>query len=242
MWIGFWDGTSSSGTHEGQSQTWRDALYVSGKAFSLFCVIVIMYSSFLLFYSLFKVCNYRSSFFSDVDNHFRTVHENTKDLLCPFCLKVLRSGHMYMQHYMRHQVSVSRNVCVFYLNFVGKRFSLLLFYYHIVLHLCTRQMILSKASYSGFKACSLSVCVFPGNWTYDLGAASVMLYLLSYRNTLMNPRLYVMSVWHALGQGFICFFVYGFGAWDFADIKSAHWLSLQGWIDSVVCRTPWCNI
>ncbi|XP_050971141.1 zinc finger protein 280C isoform X2 [Labeo rohita] len=50
-----------------------------------------------------QVCNYRSSFFSDVDNHFRTVHENTKDLLCPFCLKVLRSGHMYMQHYMRHQ-------------------------------------------------------------------------------------------------------------------------------------------
>nr|XP_684543.3 zinc finger protein 280C isoform X2 [Danio rerio] len=50
-----------------------------------------------------QVCNYRSSFFCDVDNHFRTVHENTKDLLCPFCLKVLRSGHMYMQHYMRHQ-------------------------------------------------------------------------------------------------------------------------------------------
>ncbi|XP_059371233.1 zinc finger protein 280C-like isoform X2 [Carassius carassius] len=50
-----------------------------------------------------QVCNYRSSFFTDVDNHFRTVHENTKDLLCPFCLKVLRSGHMYMQHYMRHQ-------------------------------------------------------------------------------------------------------------------------------------------
>ncbi|XP_065145207.1 zinc finger protein 280C isoform X1 [Paramisgurnus dabryanus] len=50
-----------------------------------------------------QVCNYRSSFFSDVDTHFRTVHENTKDLLCPFCLKVLRSGHMFMQHYMRHQ-------------------------------------------------------------------------------------------------------------------------------------------
>uniref|UniRef100_A0A3B1KHL0 Zinc finger protein 280D n=1 Tax=Astyanax mexicanus TaxID=7994 RepID=A0A3B1KHL0_ASTMX len=50
-----------------------------------------------------QVCNYRSSFFSDVETHFRTVHENTKDLLCPFCLKVLRSGHMYMQHYMKHQ-------------------------------------------------------------------------------------------------------------------------------------------
>ncbi|KAI1889649.1 hypothetical protein AGOR_G00165120 [Albula goreensis] len=50
-----------------------------------------------------QVCNYRSSFFSEVESHFRTVHENTKDLLCPFCLKVLRSGHMYMQHYMKHQ-------------------------------------------------------------------------------------------------------------------------------------------
>lgn len=51
-----------------------------------------------------QVCNYRSSFFSDVETHFRTVHENTKELLCPFCLKILRSGHMYMQHYMKHQV------------------------------------------------------------------------------------------------------------------------------------------
>ncbi|XP_029701816.1 zinc finger protein 280D isoform X2 [Takifugu rubripes] len=50
-----------------------------------------------------QVCNYRSSFFSDVETHFRTVHENTKELLCPFCLKILRSGHMYMQHYMKHQ-------------------------------------------------------------------------------------------------------------------------------------------
>ncbi|KAM3626140.1 uncharacterized protein V6R79_023326 [Siganus canaliculatus] len=50
-----------------------------------------------------QVCNYRSSFFSDVETHFRTVHENTKELLCPFCLKVLRSGHIYMQHYMKHQ-------------------------------------------------------------------------------------------------------------------------------------------
>lgn len=50
-----------------------------------------------------QVCDYRSSFFSEVETHFRSVHENTKDLLCPFCLKVLRSGHVYMQHYMKHQ-------------------------------------------------------------------------------------------------------------------------------------------
>ncbi|XP_056134557.1 zinc finger protein 280C [Lampris incognitus] len=50
-----------------------------------------------------RVCNYRSSFFCDVETHFRSAHENTKDLLCPFCLKVLRSSHSYLQHYMRHQ-------------------------------------------------------------------------------------------------------------------------------------------
>ncbi|KAM4630463.1 uncharacterized protein ACJ7VT_000159 [Polymixia lowei] len=50
-----------------------------------------------------QVCNFRSSFFSDVETHFRNVHEHTKDLLCPFCLKVLRSSHTYMQHYMKHQ-------------------------------------------------------------------------------------------------------------------------------------------
>ncbi|KAF7660577.1 hypothetical protein LDENG_00279150 [Lucifuga dentata] len=50
-----------------------------------------------------QVCNYRSSFFSDVETHFRSIHENTKDLLCPFCLRVIRSGHVFMQHYMKHQ-------------------------------------------------------------------------------------------------------------------------------------------
>lgn len=50
-----------------------------------------------------QVCNYRSSFFADLEAHFRSVHENTKDLLCPFCLKVLRTSHIYMQHYMKHQ-------------------------------------------------------------------------------------------------------------------------------------------
>ncbi|NXP44204.1 Z280D protein, partial [Heliornis fulica] len=50
-----------------------------------------------------QVCNYRSSAFSDVESHFRTVHENTKHLLCPFCLKVIKIGTPYMHHYMRHQ-------------------------------------------------------------------------------------------------------------------------------------------
>lgn len=52
------------------------------------------------------VYSYRSSdTFSDVETHFRTVHENTKHLLCPFCLKVIKIGAPYMHHYMRHQVS-----------------------------------------------------------------------------------------------------------------------------------------
>ncbi|KAM7010624.1 zinc finger protein 280D [Passerculus sandwichensis] len=50
-----------------------------------------------------QVCSYRSSAFSDVEAHFRTVHENTKHLLCPFCLKVIKIGAPYMHHYMRHQ-------------------------------------------------------------------------------------------------------------------------------------------
>ncbi|KAM8973411.1 zinc finger protein 280D [Pelodytes ibericus] len=50
-----------------------------------------------------QVCNYRSSTFMDVDKHFRNAHENTKNLLCPFCLKVIKSAASYMQHYMKHQ-------------------------------------------------------------------------------------------------------------------------------------------
>ncbi|XP_008948388.1 PREDICTED: zinc finger protein 280D-like, partial [Merops nubicus] len=50
-----------------------------------------------------QVCNYRSSAFSDVETHFRTVHENTKHLLCPFCLKVIKIGALYMHHCMKHQ-------------------------------------------------------------------------------------------------------------------------------------------
>ncbi|XP_055986739.1 zinc finger protein 280D isoform X2 [Sorex fumeus] len=50
-----------------------------------------------------QVCNYRSSLFSDVEIHFRTSHENTKNLLCPFCLKVIKIATPYMHHYMKHQ-------------------------------------------------------------------------------------------------------------------------------------------
>ncbi|GAB5584894.1 zinc finger protein 280D isoform X2 [Prionailurus iriomotensis] len=50
-----------------------------------------------------QVCQFRSSTFSDVENHFRASHENTKNLLCPFCLKVSKMATPYMNHYMKHQ-------------------------------------------------------------------------------------------------------------------------------------------
>uniref|UniRef100_A0A9L0S8F3 Zinc finger protein 280C n=1 Tax=Equus caballus TaxID=9796 RepID=A0A9L0S8F3_HORSE len=50
-----------------------------------------------------QVCQFRSSTFADVENHFRASHENTKNLLCPFCLKVSRMATPYMNHYMKHQ-------------------------------------------------------------------------------------------------------------------------------------------
>ncbi|XP_044923994.1 zinc finger protein 280C isoform X1 [Mustela putorius furo] len=50
-----------------------------------------------------QVCQFRSSSFSDVESHFRASHENTKNLLCPFCLKVSRMATPYMNHYMKHQ-------------------------------------------------------------------------------------------------------------------------------------------
>ncbi|XP_052026905.1 zinc finger protein 280C isoform X2 [Apodemus sylvaticus] len=50
-----------------------------------------------------QVCQFRSSIFSDVETHFRSSHENTKNLLCPFCLKVSRMATPYMNHYLRHQ-------------------------------------------------------------------------------------------------------------------------------------------
>ncbi|XP_010592948.1 zinc finger protein 280C isoform X1 [Loxodonta africana] len=50
-----------------------------------------------------QVCQYRSSSFSEVETHFRTSHENTKNLLCPFCLKVSKMATPYMNHYMKHQ-------------------------------------------------------------------------------------------------------------------------------------------
>ena len=49
-----------------------------------------------------QVCSYRSSFFADVDAHFRAYHGNTKNLLCPFCLQICKTATPYICHYRQH--------------------------------------------------------------------------------------------------------------------------------------------
>ncbi|XP_064032106.1 pogo transposable element with ZNF domain [Pogoniulus pusillus] len=50
-----------------------------------------------------QVCQYRSSLYAEVESHFRLVHEDTRHLLCPYCLKVFKNGNAFQQHFMRHQ-------------------------------------------------------------------------------------------------------------------------------------------
>lgn len=49
-----------------------------------------------------QVCKYRSSVFADVETHFTKCHVNTKNLLCPFCLKIFKTGMPYMCHCRGH--------------------------------------------------------------------------------------------------------------------------------------------
>ncbi|TSK31391.1 Pogo transposable element with ZNF domain [Bagarius yarrelli] len=50
-----------------------------------------------------QVCKFRSSFYYDVIIHFRELHKDTANLLCPYCLKVFRSCNSYQLHYNKHQ-------------------------------------------------------------------------------------------------------------------------------------------
>ncbi|XP_006875021.1 PREDICTED: zinc finger protein 280B [Chrysochloris asiatica] len=50
-----------------------------------------------------RVCNYRSSAFTEVETHFKTCHENTKNLLCPFCLRIFKAATPYMCHFKGHR-------------------------------------------------------------------------------------------------------------------------------------------
>ncbi|XP_049644951.1 zinc finger protein 280B-like isoform X1 [Suncus etruscus] len=49
-----------------------------------------------------QVCKYRSSAFAEVETHFRTCHAYTKNLLCPYCLKIFKTGTRYMSHFRGH--------------------------------------------------------------------------------------------------------------------------------------------
>lgn len=53
-----------------------------------------------------QVCAYRSSIYSEVDTHFRLNHEDTRYLMCVYCLKVFKNGSAFQQHFMRHQKNV----------------------------------------------------------------------------------------------------------------------------------------
>lgn len=53
-----------------------------------------------------QVCSYRSSIYAEVDTHFRLNHEDTRYLLCVYCLKVFKNGNAFQQHFMRHQKNV----------------------------------------------------------------------------------------------------------------------------------------
>lgn len=77
---------------------------------SLFLVLAPVVHSYFYFPScITQVCQYRSSLYSEVDVHFRMIHEDTRHLLCPYCLKVFKNGNAFQQHYMRHQVSGTSN-------------------------------------------------------------------------------------------------------------------------------------
>uniref|UniRef100_A0A3Q3JR94 Pogo transposable element derived with ZNF domain b n=1 Tax=Monopterus albus TaxID=43700 RepID=A0A3Q3JR94_MONAL len=52
-----------------------------------------------------QVCSYRSSFYSDVTQHFASFHRDSRFLLCVFCLKVTRNPASYQQHLLRHQIN-----------------------------------------------------------------------------------------------------------------------------------------
>lgn len=52
-----------------------------------------------------QVCSFRSSFYSDILQHFANFHIDTRFLLCLFCLKVTKNPSTYQQHLLRHQIN-----------------------------------------------------------------------------------------------------------------------------------------
>lgn len=51
-----------------------------------------------------QVCDFRSSFYSELWSHFEQFHANSGRFLCRYCLKVLQSSACYQHHFSIHQV------------------------------------------------------------------------------------------------------------------------------------------
>jgi len=60
---------------------------------------------------LCHVCQYRSSFYSDLVKHFKEFHKNTKNLFCYFCSMVFTSSQTYLEHAFEHTKTKSNFLC-----------------------------------------------------------------------------------------------------------------------------------
>lgn len=52
-----------------------------------------------------QVCSYRSSFYSDILQHFVNFHLESRYMLCVFCLKVKKDSKSYQDHLLRHRAN-----------------------------------------------------------------------------------------------------------------------------------------
>ncbi|CAH1252475.1 POGZ [Branchiostoma lanceolatum] len=58
-----------------------------------------------------KLCGFRSSVLADVESHFRTTHEGTKNLLCTFCLKIIVQCRAFDVHCLKHFRKSDKKKC-----------------------------------------------------------------------------------------------------------------------------------
>ncbi|XP_078666365.1 uncharacterized protein LOC144908538 isoform X2 [Branchiostoma floridae x Branchiostoma belcheri] len=58
-----------------------------------------------------KLCGFRSSILSDVESHFRSTHDGTKNLLCTFCLKIIVQCRAFDVHCLKHFRKSDKKKC-----------------------------------------------------------------------------------------------------------------------------------
>ena len=49
-----------------------------------------------------QICNYTTSAYADITEHFSMKHEGYKALMCPYCLKMIRCSKTFLQHCQKH--------------------------------------------------------------------------------------------------------------------------------------------